>query len=103
MGCGRLQGSRRFQQETSNKREVVQVTFLNPTKNLTPHLYYFNRNREEIGDKAGECGAAQVSGQFIAQPNQDYFIMMYSGRRGWSDPDEETSTEFYTLNIEMVE
>ncbi len=87
---------------TSNKREVILVTFLNPVRNLTPHFYYFNQNREEIGDIAGERGAAQVTGQFIAQPNQDYYIMVYSGRWGWSDPDEERSGEYYSLEVKLA-
>ena len=85
----------------SNKREVVQVTFLNSTRNLAPGLYFYNQNREQIGESTGERGAAQVSGQFIAQPNQYYYIAVASGRP--DDIDEETSTEFYTLRVEMVE
>jgi hypothetical protein len=88
---------------TSNKREVVKVTFLNPTKNLRPCFRFYNQNREEIGRVEGqEQGAAPISGQFTARPNENYYIEVKSTLWGHFDPDEESSTEFYTLKIEMV-
>jgi hypothetical protein len=81
---------------------TVKVTLVNPTLNLAPRLRFFNQNREEIG-VSEDCqrGAAQASGQFIAQPNQDYYIDVCSGWYG--DPDQESSTEFYTLKVELIE
>ncbi len=86
----------------SNKREVVKVTFDNPATNITPHLTFYNENREKIGSvDEQQKGAASVSGQFIAQPNQDYYIKTYSGK--WDgDPDNERSGKYYELEVKLA-
>ncbi len=82
----------------SNKREVVQVSFLNPTLNLRPHLVFYNQNREEIGDIRSERGA-QAKGQFIAEPNKDYYVRVYSG---WGGPDDARSGKYYSLEVKLA-
>ncbi len=86
----------------SNKREVVQVTFQNPTRNLKPALSFYNQNREEIGDVDRQNqGAAKVSGKFIAQPNQDYYIDVCSGEFN-AEPDNERSGKYYSLKVKLA-
>ena len=91
----------------SNKREVVNISFLNPTQNLAPKLIIYNQNREEIGSFGINRGAAQANSKLTAQPNQDYYVLVFSSKYGGSFGlgyvDKERSGKFYTLEIRLAD
>ncbi len=88
---------------SSNQMQQVRVTLLNQAKNLELQLIFYDQNREEIATAgARERGTTQVIGRFIAQPNVNYYIAVFSGEkaaRGYID--KENSPEFYTLKVEI--
>ncbi len=89
----------------SNKRELVNVTLLNPTTNLRPCLHFYNQNRERFGGTGRvQPGTAKVGGEIIALPNQDYYVAACTSSSGNCACRESggNSSKYYTLKIELA-
>ena len=80
----------------------MQVILLNPANNLYKELIIYDQNRNEIATATSRRrGAPNVIGLFFAQPDQTYYIAVFSGDKpSLGHIDEESSTEFYTLKVE---
>jgi rRNA processing protein Gar1 len=92
----------------SNKRELIEIKLLNPTQNLALNFILYDQNKEEIGWVSSKRGAAESKAQLTAEPNQDYYIILYSstygigGKYSLESRDKERSGEYYTMEVKIV-
>ncbi len=92
----------------SNKKEEIEIKVLNQAKNIAPNIIVYDENREELGWRGTEKGAAAVEAKLVAQPNQDYFIAVFSSTIGVNakyaleERHKERSDKYYSLEAKLV-
>ncbi len=92
----------------SNKKEEIEINITNQAKNIAPNIIVYDGNREELGWRGTEKGAASVGAKLVAQPNRDYFIAVFSGTFGINaeyaleNRHKERSDKYYSLEVKLV-